>query len=76
MYKYEGLHVLEVLRTHEIELWLRNDRIPENRRMIEYWIKAVNDKAAESLAMWDDVVFLYAIEMQRFLKEVEDRWKL
>ena len=36
MYKYEGLHVLEVLRTHEIELWLRNDRTPENRRMIEY----------------------------------------
>jgi len=71
--EYKGLHVIDVLTSEDVREWLVNDRTPENRMMIERLIQMVNKKAGEPLAMWDDVVFLHAIEMEWFLDDLLKR---
>lgn len=77
MWNYEGLHILSVLTVEDLTDWLSNDRTPENRRMIEYWIHLWNDKWYEAfrepMAAWDDVVFLHAIRFEWFLDDLYKR---
>ena len=73
MFDYEGLHPIDVFTTDDLEQFLENIRQPETRRMVEYWIRLMNEKAGEPMAMWDDTIFLYAIGFEWFLDDLLKR---
>jgi len=67
------LHVLELPTVEDIQNLIGNRQSPENVRMLDYWRRKVDEKAnllGVFLPIWDDVVFLGAIEWDWFLQEL------
>ena len=74
------LHVLEVPTIDDIQNLIGNGKCVENIRMFDYWRRQIDEKAKlldVFLTMWDDAVFLGAIEWDWFLQELafNSYWK-
>lgn len=75
-YEYEGLHLIDILGWDDLENWLGNSSDPEQRKMIEYWIRLMNEKYGEPMPTWDDIIFLYAIGLEWLIEELKGRERL
>jgi len=71
------LHVLELPTMEDLDNLFTNGKDPDNVRMLHYWMTQINDYAKrldqDPLSLWDDAVFLGAIEWQWFLRELKER---
>ena len=67
------LHVLEIPTVEDIRNLVDNRQSPENFKMLDYWRRIVEEKANSLgvfLPIWDDAIFLGAIEWDWFLQEL------
>lgn len=69
------LHVLEIPTMEDLDNFLNNGKDPDNIRMLHYWMTQIDDYTkrigSPPLCLWDDTVFLGAIEWQWFLEELK-----
>ena len=69
---YNQLHVLEIPTMDDVQNLIGNGKNPENIRQLYYWIQQIEKKAqllGVFLTIWDDAIFLGAIEWDWFLQE-------
>ena len=67
------LHVYEIPTIDDIQNLISNGKSIENIVLLHHWIAKIDDKARRLkvfITIWDDAVFLGAIEWDWFLQEL------